>query len=53
MFLLALCRGAATVPAQSGRGSVHGYVGFEGVAYGDLAAEQARARPLSPLPPSG
>jgi hypothetical protein len=46
MFLsaLALCCGAATASAQSGRGSMHGYVGFEGVAYNDLAEKKVRAK---------
>lgn len=44
LLVLALCRGGATASAQSGRGSVHGYVGFEDVAYNDLAEKKVRAR---------
>ena len=45
IFMLALvfCSGAV-VSAQSGRGAVHGYVAFEGVAYNDLAEKKVGAK---------
>jgi hypothetical protein len=41
---LALCCGGATASAQSGRGTLHGYVAFEDVAYNDLAEKKVRAK---------
>lgn len=45
MFLLALVMcGVDIVSAQSGRGTMHGYVAFEDVAYNDLAEKKVRAK---------
>jgi hypothetical protein len=45
MFLLALVMcGVNVVSAQSGRGTMHGYVAFEDVAYNDLAGKKVRAK---------
>lgn len=42
LLLLSLC--CAVASAQSGRGSMHGYVDFEGISYNDMPASKVRAR---------
>jgi FlaG/FlaF family flagellin (archaellin) len=42
LLLLSLC--CSVAHAQSGRGSMHGYVDFEGISYNDLPASKVRAR---------
>lgn len=42
LVILLLFGGVAS--AQSGRGAMHGYVAFEGVAYNDLAKQKVRAK---------
>src|SRR5258705_6085089 len=43
-FLVTVLFSAAAASAQSGRGLMHGYVAFEGVAYNDLAKGDVKAK---------